>query len=198
MSSAILPAQPGDHAAVIATLAVAFFTDPAMRWIVPDDARRRAMLPGLFRILVASDARAGLVARSAGDEAAALWRGPGQAAGSAVEFALSLLPYLAVFRTALPRALKVADSIEAHRPRGDFWYLHFVGVRGAHQGKGHGGRIIRAQTAVADGAGVPCWLETATPENVPLYQRLGFVTQVEWDVPGGGPHFWGMMREVSR
>ena len=23
---------------------------------------------------------------------------------------------------------------------------------------------------------------------------LGFATQVEWDVTGGGPHFWGMMR----
>ena len=46
---------------------------------------------------------------------------------------------------------------------------------------------------VADAEGLPSWLETATPENVPLYERLGFVTQVEWDVPGG-PHFWGMMR----
>src|SRR3546814_14261896 len=56
------------------------------------------------------------------------------------------------------------------------------------------GRIIRAQTAVAGAEGLPCWLETATPENVPLYERLGFVTAAQWDVPGGGPHFWGMMR----
>lgn len=187
-------AHAEDHSAVVATLADAFFTDPALGWILPDDDIRRAALPKLFKLLVKTDARAGLVARSAGDEAAALWRGPGQADSGALEFALSLLPYLAVFRTALPRALKVADGIDAHRPEGPFWYLHFVGVRGAHQGKGHGGRIIRAQTAVADAAGLPCWLETATPENVPLYQRLGFVTQVEWDVPGGGPHFWGMMR----
>lgn len=185
------------HPMVVTTLADAFFADPALGWILPDPARRRAALPGLFRLLVKTDARAGLVARSAGDEAAALWRGPGQADSGAVEFALSLIPYLSVFRSALPRALKVADSIDAHRPVGTFWYLHFVGVRTAHQGKGHGGRIIRAQTTVADAQGLPCWLETATPENVPLYQRLGFVTQVEWDVAGGGPHFWGMMRAAS-
>ncbi|NJS15361.1 MAG: GNAT family N-acetyltransferase [Sphingopyxis sp.] len=89
---------------------------------------------------------------------------------------------------------QIAESIDAHRPAGNYWYLHFVGVRGEHQGKGHGGRIIRAQTVVADTEGLPCWLETATPDNVPLYQRLGFVTQAEWDVPGRGPHFWGMMR----
>ena len=46
----------------------------------------------------------------------------------------------------------------------------------------------------ADAQGLPSWLETATPENVPLYQRLGFAIQCEWDVAKGGPHFWGMMR----
>ncbi|NJS15360.1 MAG: hypothetical protein HC788_13110 [Sphingopyxis sp.] len=106
MNTDIQPARHRDHPAVIATLADAFFCDPAMRWIMPDDAKRRAMLPKLFRILVASDDRAGLVARSANDEAAALWRGPGQAAGGAAEFWLSLLPYLAVLRTTLRRALK--------------------------------------------------------------------------------------------
>lgn len=194
MMADIVRAQAGQFAEVAATLSDAFLTDPALAWILPDPDVRRARLPALFRVLVQADARAGLVARSAGGEAAALWRGPGQAQGSAAEFALSLLPYLTVFRTALPRALKVADSIDAHRPAGDYWYLHFVGVRSGSQGKGHGGRIIRAQTAVADSEGRACWLETATPENVALYQRLGFVTQVEWDVPGGGPHFWGMMR----
>lgn len=193
----IAPALPDQHEAVAATLADAFFTDPALRWIMPDDARRRAMLPKLFRLLVRSDARGGLVLRSAHDEAAALWRRPGQADAGALEFALSLLPYLIIFGRSLPRALRVADSIDAHRPAGDYWYLHFVGVAGAHQGKGHGGRIIRAHTSVADGEGLPCWLETATPENVPLYERLGFATQVEWDVPGGGPHFWGMMRSAG-
>jgi GNAT superfamily N-acetyltransferase len=191
---AIAPALPDRHDAVAATLADAFFTDPAMCWIMPDDARRRAMLPRLFAHLVKVDARAGLVLRSAGDEAAALWRAPGNEGVGALEYVASLIPYLGIFGATLPRAIKVADSIDAHRPAGDYWYLHFVGVRSAHQGQGHGGRIIPAQTAVADGEGRDCWLETATPQNVPLYQRLGFVTQVEWDVPGGGPHFWGMRR----
>ena len=60
-----------------------------------------------------------------------------------------MLPLIATFGTALPRGLKVQGSIDAHRPKGRFWYLHYVGVRPDHQGKGHGGRIIRAQTAVA-------------------------------------------------
>lgn len=183
--------------AVMETLAEAFQTDPALSWILPDPDRRARALRSLFHALVPADVRAGLALRSDGDEAAALWRAPGQADSGTLEFLRSVLPLIATFGTALPRGLKVQGSIDAHRPKGRFWYLHYVGVRPDHQGKGHGGRIIRAQTAVADAEGVPCWLQTATPENVPLYERLGFVTQIEWDVPGGGPHFWGMMRPVS-
>src|SRR3546814_5221565 len=31
---------------------------------------------------------------------------------------------------------------------------------------------------------VACWLETATSANVPIYERLGFVTQADWDIAG--------------
>jgi len=190
----IIAAGKADHAAVIETLAQAFQTDPALSWILPDAAHRARALRSLFRILVPADARAGIALRAPADEAAALWRAPGQANGGTMEFLRTVVPLVATFGTALPRGLKAQAGIDTHRPKGRFWYLHYVGVRPEHQGRGHGGRIIRAQTAVADAEGLPCWLETATPENVPLYERLGFVTQVEWDVPGGGPHFWGMMR----
>lgn len=180
--------------AVMETLAQAFQTDPALSWILADPDHRARALRSLFHVLVPADVRAGVALRSDGDEAAALWRAPGQADSGTLEFLRSVLPLIATFGIALPRGLKVQSSIDAHRPKGRFWYLHYVGVRPGHQGRGHGGRIIRAQTAVADAEGVPCWLETATPENVPLYERLGFVTRVEWDVPGGGPHFWGMKR----
>lgn len=194
MSDMIFPAGSTEVAAVVETLAQAFQTDPALSWILPDDAHRARALRGLFRVLVPADGRAGMVLRSAKDEAASLWRAPGQAHSGTLEFLRTVVPLVATFGLALPRGLKVQAGIDAHRPSGRFWYLHYVGVRPAHQGKGHGGRIIRAQTAIADAEGLSCWLETATPGNVPLYERLGFVTQVEWDVPGGGPHFWGMMR----
>lgn len=194
--SDIKRAEDDDQPAVIETLAQAFQFDPALSWILPDPDHRASALRSLFRVLVPADRRAGIALRSEEDEAASLWRAPGQARSGMLEFLRTVAPLVATFGTALPRGLKVQGGIDAHRPKGRFWYLHYVGVRPDHQGKGHGGRIIRAQTAAADREGLPCWLETATAENVPLYQRLGFVTQVEWDVPGGGPHFWGMMRSA--
>jgi len=196
MGDTIGKAGQNELPAVMETLAQAFQTDPALSWILPDPDHRARALRSLFRVLAPADARAGIALRSEGDEAAALWRAPGQADSGTLEFLRSVLPLIATFGTALPRGLKVQGSIDANRPKGRFWYLHYVGVRPEHQGKGHGGRIIRAQATVADAEGLPCWLETATPENVPLYERLGFETQVEWDVPGGGPHFWGMTRSA--
>lgn len=197
MGDMISKAARADSPAVMETLAQAFQSDPALSWILPNPDHRARALRSLFGVLVPADMRAGIALRADGDEAAALWRAPGQAHSGTLEFLRSVIPLVATFGTALPRGLKVQGGIDAHRPKGRFWYLHYVGVRPEHQGKGHGGRIIRAQTAVADAEGLPCWLETATTENVPLYERLGFVTQVEWDMPGGGPHFWGMMRPVS-
>ncbi len=197
MNETIAAATPADGPEIVETLALAFQTDPALSWILPDADHRARALRGLFRVLVPADMRAGVALRSTSDASAALWRAPGQAHSGTLEFLRTVVPLVATFGTALPRGLKVQDGVDRHRPKGRFWYLHYVGVRPGRQGKGHGGRIIRAQTAVADNRGLPCWLETATPENVPLYERLGFVTQVEWDVPGGGPHFWGMMRPAA-
>ena len=38
-------------------------------------------------------------------------------------------------------------------------------------------------------------LETGTPRNVPLYERLGFRVVEEADSPEGGPHVWFMRRD---
>lgn len=192
--SEIADATIGDHDAVIATLAQAFYADPAFCYILRDGTSRERRMTALFKMIAADDAVAGRVVRSKGDEAAALWRAPGKADSEDAPMIGQLLPMLRIFGLSLPRALRVVEGIDRHRPKGDFWYLHFVGVRSAHRGKGWGGRIIREGLARADAQGLPSWLETATPENVPLYQRLGFVIQREWDVPRGGPHFWGMMR----
>ena len=193
--AAILTATADDQRELVATLQAAFQNDPALGWILPDPAHRARALHSLFSVLVPADMRAGTALRSAGGEAAALWRAPGNAHSGTGEFLRTLFPLLFTFGRALPRGLKVQNGIDAHRPRGRFWYLHYVGVHPDHQGKGHGGRIIRTQTALADAQNLPCWLETATAQNVGLYQRLGFETQVEWDVPSGGPHFWGMFRQ---
>jgi ribosomal protein S18 acetylase RimI-like enzyme len=197
---ALLSARPiaesRDAAALRDTLALAFQDDPAVSWILPDAAQRARRLPMMFDLIVPGDLEAGVAFASPGGEGATLWRAPGRAETGRLAMLRLIVPLLRTFGTALGRAMRIADAIDAHHPKGfDYWYLHYAGVRPAHQGKGWGGAAIRAGLARAEADGTPAWLETATPENVGLYQRLGFVVREEWDVPGGGPHFWSMLRE---
>lgn len=184
-----------DRSAVIMTLAEAFQNDPALSWIMPDPERRRARLPILFEILFKSDQPAGMILKSPSGEAASLWRAPGRADTGILELIRSAIPMLRVFGGGIGRGIAISNALDAHHPKDfSFWYLHFVGVRPDAQGKGWGGAIIRDGLARAASDGLPAYLETATPENVTLYQRLGFDIINEWDIPDGGPHFWSMLR----
>jgi ribosomal protein S18 acetylase RimI-like enzyme len=191
----IVEAEPVDHPTIIQTLAQAFQDDPAVRWILPDAEQRRRRLPVMFAAILPGDIASGIALRSHGDEAATLWRAPGNAHTGRLEMLRQAAPMLRAFGTALGRALATADAIDAHQPKdNDFWYLHYAGVRPVFQGKGWGGHAIRAGLARAENEGKPVYLETATPANVGLYQRFGFIVVDEWDVPKGGPHFWSMLK----
>ena len=52
---------------------------------------------------------------------------------------------------------------------------------------------MRAGVARAAEQGLGVLLETATPDNVAIYTRLGFEIIEEWQVPDGGPQFWTMV-----
>ena len=53
---------------------------------------------------------------------------------------------------------------------------HHLQILGAKvQGKGVGSKLIRIGLERADKAGVPCYLESSNPKNIPFYKRHGFV-----------------------
>lgn len=193
---AISEANPAASAAMIASLARAFADDPAMVWIMPDPADRRARLPRLFAALVEEEFKAGWALSSPKGEAVTLWRSNNAVHGSLWQQVQSLPRYLGALGGNLLRGLAVSEVIAKHHPQEQVYdYLHYAGVDPAFQGRGWGGAVVRAGQARAAARGRPIYLETATPENVGLYQRLGFNVRAEWDVPRGGPHFWSMWWE---
>ena len=180
--------------AIVNTLALAFQDDPAFAWILPDADVRRARLPAIFKFLAREDFIAGSVLHSPGMEVATLWRAPGRHKETPMGAVRTPLTYLAVLRSAVGRGDAVGKSMAAHHPTGRHHYLRFAGVLPQMQGKGWGGVAIRAGIERAEADGLPIYLETATHSNVGLYQRFGFDVTAQWDVPGGGPHFWAMTR----
>jgi GNAT superfamily N-acetyltransferase len=188
-------ATAADRSHVSRLLAAALFDDAAITYIFPDPKTRRARLPRFFAILFDSDGKAGPRIVTAGGEAATLWRRPGLAQVGWLEMLAEAGPLLRALGTALPRALRVGDAIDAHMPSGDFHYLHIAGCDPRHHGRGHGSQAIAAGLALAGDA--PAYLETPNPLTLPLYARHGFEVTGEWQVPKGGPRFWSMLRPAN-
>jgi len=191
----IAPIGPADQPAqIVATLAAAFQDDPALSWILRDPATRRRVLPRFFKVMAEQSHRHGEVLASPDGGAASLWYPPGVVSDGFFQELKDNLRMLGVFKTALPRGLKVAEAMYKRHPKPQpHAYLRYVGVAPEAQGKGWGGAIVRAGVARAAEKGLGVLLETATESNVAIYTRLGFEITEEWDVPDGGPHFWTMV-----
>lgn len=69
-----------------------------------------------------------------------------------------------------------------------------LGVDPTRQGQGIGSKLLSAGVERADTSGLPCYLETMNPDNVPLYQKFGFAVANEGDIPESNVHVWGMVR----
>ncbi|MEV4334388.1 GNAT family N-acetyltransferase [Streptomyces sp. NPDC049597] len=174
------------------TLACAFDDDPMMRWFFPDDASREAGLGRYFTtIFTRQYARHGVCERT--DAAAAFWVPPeGQEKavpdGETVQELQSILGDRAVlFRDAVAAAAE-------HAPTESHWYLAVIGADPAAQGQGHGAALLRSGLAKADTAGLPVYLESSKPSNLPFYEHFGFTVREELRLPGGGPVLWSMRR----
>jgi ribosomal protein S18 acetylase RimI-like enzyme len=178
----------------VETLALAFQDDPALGWIIPDATARRRRLLRFFDWLFADHLRHGLILTAPGREAVTLWRLPGKVHHHDPMTPAELWRLLAIFGLSIARADRVGRHLARHIPAGeDHLYLRYAAVRPDAQGKGWGGRAIRAGIAEANRLGVDVCLETAKQSNVAIYQRLGFGVVDEWQVPGG-PCFWTMLR----
>jgi GNAT superfamily N-acetyltransferase len=81
----------------------------------------------------------------------------------------------------LLRWLAEIDKIHPAEPH---YYLEYMGVEPEYQGQGFGSAIFRHVTARADAEKTGCYLETASPQNVCLYQRFGFQVIAEKQVIG--------------
>ena len=53
-------------------------------------------------------------------------------------------------------------------------HLQVLGTHSAAQGMGHGSRLLQVGIDRATKAGVPCYLESSNPKNIPFYKRYGF------------------------
>src|SRR5215813_9536030 len=158
-----------DHA--IATLVLAFGTDPVARWMYDDPHQYLLHIPRLFRALGRSSFEAGAAQRTNDGLGVALWLPPSIHGDDR--------PLEAVIAGSLvsekqAEVAAVFEQTEHYRPREPHWYLSLIGVEALHRNKGRGAELLEHRLRQCDQGHLPAYLWSSNPLNTTLYQRRGF------------------------
>ncbi|HET7044563.1 MAG TPA: GNAT family N-acetyltransferase [Gaiellaceae bacterium] len=178
-------------------LARAFADDPAWRWILPGDRRRRRTLPWLFRAAVAVTLAGGRVDTTAGEvRGLALWIPAGDGLVSVDHAAARTMLALPLrLRSAFRRFRAYTEwnfALQRRAQLGPALFLSGLGVDPAHQRRGIGGALLEA--GLEREPHTPAVLLTNNEWNIRFYERHGFGVVDELTIPGGGPRTWAMVR----
>lgn len=198
----LLTLQKNQRRQASAMIGRAFFSDPISLSILPDEEKRQRLLEPLQDMVVRYVLRYGAITCTPTLRSAACWLPPGRTSLTDLGLLLAgaLPAALKLGIATLQRAAQIDTLMSRQQKRiapGPHWYLAILAVDPLYQGQGLGSQLLRAGTARADATNLPCYLDTATSRNVPLYQRFGFQVVHEEDVEGANLHLWHMLRPPS-
>jgi ribosomal protein S18 acetylase RimI-like enzyme len=189
-------AGDGELAAMARTLAAAFYDDPAIAWLLEDEATRLEVARRGFELFLRRLWLKHEQVYVAGDDVSGvcIWEPPGTwKLGLGAQ--LGLLPsMLGVYGRRLPRVLGALTAIERNHPREPHEYLAFVGVAPDHQGRGIGSMLMKPILDHCEAQGLPAYLEASSVRSRALYERHDFVVTEEVTIGKGAPPVWRMWR----
>ncbi len=197
-------AEAEDLSALSDVLARAFVDDPMFVSLAPRDDRMqdrlRTMFTGVLKY-ISNDLSDTLT--TADRDGVAVWNPPGYK-GPRGSDGLRMLPHMAGLMGwrrihLMMSALNRLDKRHEHHMPEPHWYLLALAVAPGRQGQGIGSALMRPLLERCDQDRLPAYLETATPRNLPLYERHGFVTVEELHIgrQGVGVPVWLMRREPA-
>ncbi len=196
--TAVIPLSPAQVDQASAVLCRAFYHDPLVEYVVPDETRRARVLPSFYRIVVRYTVRYGEVYTMPAVEGVACWLSPGNTTPSTWRLLRVAPSALFAFGFAEQSRnitySRYTDDLHARAVSGPHWYLWGLGVEPSRQHQGLGGQLIQPILARADRDGLPCYLETTRQVNVPFYERHGFTIVNDGVVPTTALRVWGMRR----
>lgn len=181
----------------------AFMPDPGTIIIEPDPARRARAIGALFRSFLRASLEDAYACHGIGEPLAGvgLWYGPDrwQPSDAALERAGLFEALTTMGDAAVVRFLQMTEKLESVHERltGAEPHLRcdFLGVEPKSQGGGLGRALLAAGAALADGAGLPIYLETFTSSNVAFYERNGYQIIEQFTIESSGDQVWAMRRD---
>ncbi len=187
----IISVVSSDASKAVAALTSGFIADPLVRWIYPEAHSYLESFPKLLHIFGAAAFEDGTVYAADDHSGVALWLAPGktpdeEAAGALIEESVR-----AEIREDLYGMLEQMESY--HPDETPCWYLPFIGVDVARQGRGLGSALMKHALDRCDEEGIQAYLESSNPANISLYERHGFQVMGRIDA-GTAPPVHPMLR----
>ncbi len=184
----------------IAVMGKAFFTDPFLRYLAPNDTQRARLTAEFVGIVVKYCFFYGQVYTFPSVEGVACWLMPGKTSpsfGGMLRIGMLTMPLKfgwAGFQR-FNRVVSYTEILHQQFAPASHWYLWGLGVDPALQGKGRGGSLLQPVLSQADGANQPCYLETHNESNLPFYHKHGFEVVSSGVVPKSDLPVWAMVRQ---
>ena len=156
---------------MIATITMAFSTDPVARWVYPKANEYFRWFPQFVRAFAGRAIKDKTALATTNYSGVALWLGPDAEPDDKALMKLigdSLIPK----RQA--DLFELMEKMSAGHPSEPHWYLPMIGVDTYRQNSGIGSGLMKVALERSDREGLPSYLESSNPRNISLYKRCGF------------------------
>ena len=180
--------------AATSVITLAFSTDPIARWTYPDPDQYLQFFPQFIRAFAGKSFEQGTAYLAPDFAGAALWLKPGDEPN---EDALLGLIWESTSSDVQKDLFPMFEQMAAFHPIDPHWYLPMIGVEPSRQGSGVGSALMQHSLANCDAEGLPAYLESSNPRNIPLYERFGF-EQIGVIRSGDAPPMFPMLRKPQR
>jgi ribosomal protein S18 acetylase RimI-like enzyme len=182
-----------DRRRAIQTIVLAFAADPVIRWFYPEPWRYLAHYGDFVEAFGGQAFGEGSAWTLDDYLATAIWLSPASRLDDD-----AIVHHLE--STVAPQKFKdlldVLGQMDAGHPVGPHWYLAWIGVDAAMQGRGLGNALMAQCLEVVDADPTPVYLDNTNPRNVAFYERHGFRVVGESQA-GACPPLVGMLRDAQ-
>lgn len=191
VSDQIRTATRADEKNIAALMGLAFATDPAVRWWLPDPyyyLKFHEKYVGLSFGPAFDNSSAFVIGSMCG---AALWRPPGVKIDSR-----PLDDFMNKYfdPVVLDNFARLIEKSRTYRPVEPYWYLALIAVDPVRRGKGYGAALMSHALEICDRDKRPAYLESTNAANLSLYKRFGFKLLAEVQI-GQSPARYPMLRQ---
>jgi ribosomal protein S18 acetylase RimI-like enzyme len=180
-----------DEARAIATITMAFSTDPITRWFLPDAQQYLTYWPRFVQAFAGPAFANGTADSIDSCGGVALWLPPGVEAD---EEEMGAVAMEAVPEEDQEKVFSVMGQMGGFHPDEPHWYLPLIGVDITKRGRQYGSALLRHALERSDRDGVPAYLEASSSLSKPLYERHGF-EEIGIIQGADSPPMWPMVRK---